>query len=193
MDTRPPPTTLSFVATLVSKNRDDALREFIVVFCVEDSSFSIIERVIPNSGFQGGKFLQRTRASNPATGEPYEPDDITVGADITVAAWRFHLKSATEGTLRLMEARSDMFTQSDLSAVVLPMIRELRPRAAALRAAFERRDVRKRGRVRRDELAEVILEFRVALAEQELITLFRRFQFADSDMFEYGSFLAHLA
>jgi hypothetical protein len=55
VDNRPPPTLVSFTASLISDNRDDALRDFIVAFFVEDGSFSVVEKVVPNSGFQIGR------------------------------------------------------------------------------------------------------------------------------------------
>lgn len=193
MDNRPAPTILSFNSTLVSNNRDDALREFIVAFFVEDSSFSVVEKVIPNSGFPGGKFLQRAKAKNPATDAPYDPDDITIGAEVTIGGWHFRLKSATEGTLKLMEAKSDMFSRSDLAAVIIPLISALKPRVEELRRVFQRQDTRKKGRVPFDDVGPILKGFHVGLGDQELTTLIRRFQFADSNMFEYEDFLRLVA
>lgn len=189
MDPSNPPTILSFTATLISNNRDDALREFVVAYYLEDSSFSVMEKVIPNSGFPGGKFLQRTQAINPETNELYQPDEVTIGRDITLGGWHFHIKSASEGTLKTMEARSDLFTRSDLSSVVLPLMNQLKPRINDLKTAFSRKDKTHRGRVKQADVPEILDEFGVKLGEQELITLFRRFQFADSDQFEYNDFL----
>jgi hypothetical protein len=79
VDRRPNPTILQFTAKLVTKNKDDALRDFVVAFFVEDSSFMITERVVRNSGFRGGKFLNRTKIDNPQTRAPFQPDEVTVG------------------------------------------------------------------------------------------------------------------
>jgi hypothetical protein len=193
MDLRTPPTLLSFIAKLVSRNRDDALREFIVSFYLEDSSFAVMEKVIPNSGFPGGKFLNRTKVTNPETNAPYRADDVTIGLDVQIGAWTFHLKAASEGTLRTMEARADQFVRSDLATIILPLRPDLKPRIDDLRTAFMRRDKLKRGRVKRDDLAPILGDFNVKLGVQELLTLFRRFQFADSDLFEYNDFLAALS
>jgi hypothetical protein len=192
VDNRPPPTLVSFTATMISNNRDDALREFIVAFFVEDSSFSVVEKVVPNSGFQGGKFLNRTKVLNPATGKRYEPDEVTIGMDVAIGGWKFHLKSASEGTLKTMEAHSDQFSRSDLSGLILPVQAQLLAKKEQLKAAFERRDARKKGRIERSQIARVMAEFGVTLGEQEVLTLFRRFQFADSDLFEYNEFLSML-
>ena len=190
MDPSNPPTILSFTATLISNNRDDALREFVVAYYLEDSSFSVMEKVIPNSGFPGGKFLQRTKSINPETNEPYQPDEVNIGSDITLGGWRFHLKSASEGTLKTMEAKSDIFTRSDLSNVILSVSDKLKPHVDDLKTAFARKDKTHRGRVKQADVGDILDEFDVHLGEQEMITLFRRFQFADSDMFEYNDFLA---
>jgi hypothetical protein len=151
-----------------------------------------MEKVVPNSGFQGGKFLSRTKTKNPETNAPYRADDVTIGLDVRIGAWTFHLKSAGEGTLRTMEAKSDQFVRSDLASIVLPLRDDLKPRVNDLRTSFMRRDKLKRGRVKIDQIAEILGEYDVKLGEQELLTLFRRFQFADSDLFEYNDFLATL-
>jgi hypothetical protein len=192
VDRRPPPTILSFYAKLVSSNRDDELREFVVAFFLEDSSFCINELVIPNSGFKGGRFLVRTKEVNPETNAPYAADDITVGAIVTIREWKFLLVSATEGALRTMEAKSDKFTRSDLSALIVPLITDLKPRLGELRAAFVRRDKYKRGRLKNDEVRNILDEFGFKMDAQQWITLSRRFQFADSDTFRYNDLLAHI-
>jgi hypothetical protein len=117
VDRRPPYTLISFNAKLVSSNRDDALCEFVVIYNVKDKKFTVHEKLIPNSGFRGGQFLQPTTGENPETGGPYEPDQVTIGSVITIATLKFRLISACESTLGMMEARSDLFTKLDLSGV----------------------------------------------------------------------------
>jgi hypothetical protein len=190
VDRRPPQTILSFHAKLVSSNRDDILRQFIIAFHLEDGCISIQEAVIPNSGFRGGRFLQRTKLPNPDTGAPFAPDDLTVGAVVTIANWKFELVGASEGTLRTMEAKADKFTRSDLSGVIVPLIGELRPRLGEIRAALLKKDKYKRGRARNEDVRDVLESFGVKFGPQEWTTLVRRFQFADSDTFRYNDFLA---
>jgi hypothetical protein len=184
---------LSFIGKLVTHHRDDALREFIVSFYLEDSSFAVMEKVVPNSGFPGGKFISRIQVKNPVTKAPYRADDVTVGLDVVIGAWTFHLLSASERALRTMEAKSDQFVRSDLSVTIMPLRPQLKPRLNDLKTAFMRQDKLKRGRVKRDTVASILGEFDVKLGSQELITLQRRFQFADSDLFDYNDFLASLA
>jgi hypothetical protein len=193
MDLRVPPTVVSFIGTIVSNNRDDALREFIISFYLEDSSFAIVEKVVPNSGFAGGRFLTRTQVKNPATNTGYRADDVTVGRDVVIGAWVFHLHSANEGSLRTMEAKSDQFARSDLSAIIGPLRPKLKPHLNDLKTAFLRQDKLKRGRVKNEYVASILADFDVLIGGQELITLQRRFQFAGSDWFQYSDFLASLA
>jgi hypothetical protein len=192
VDRRPPYTLISFNAKLVSSNRDDALREFVVIYNVEDNKFTVHEKVIPNSGFRGGRFLQPTTGENPETGAPYEPDQVTIGSVITIATWKFRLISACEGTLKMMEARSDLFARSDLTGVFAQLATQLKGRQGDLKNEFVRRDKAKRGRLRNAEVKDILDDFQVTLGGQEWITLQRRFQFADSDTFLYNDFLAFL-
>jgi hypothetical protein len=190
VDLRPPPTAVSFKAKLVSTNANDGVREFIVTFFVEDSSFSIAEKAIRNSGFRGGKFLQRTKSTNPDSGLPYSPEDVVAGTTIFVNGWRFHLFEATEGSIKMMEAKPDIFTRSDLSAIILSIRGTFRQRAKEIRSAFALRDADKRGRVKNEVVPDVLGKFGVTLGQQELLTLLRRFQFADTDDFVYPDFLS---
>jgi hypothetical protein len=192
VDRRPPYTILSFSAKLVSDNRDDSLREFIVTFNVEENKFAVLEKAIPNSGFRGGKFLQPTTGENPKTGLPYEPDEVTIGSIVTIASWKFKLISASEGTLQLMEARSDLFTRSDLATLFGDLGKRLKPKLGELRTAFAQRDKGKRERLRNDDVKAILDDFDVNIGDQEWVTLQRRFQFADSDAFLYNDFLLSL-
>jgi hypothetical protein len=190
VDRRALPTAVSFKAKLVSTNANDGVREFIVTFFVEDSSFSVTEKAIRNSGFRGGKFLQRTKSTNPDSGLPYTPEEVVAGTTVFVSGWRFQLFEAMEGTLKMMEAKSDVFTRSDLSAIILSIRGTLRPKAKEIRSAFAMRDGDKRGKVKNDVVLDVLGKFGVTLGSQELVTLQRRFQFADTDYFVYPDFLS---
>ena len=185
-------TILSFTAKLISNNRDDDLREFVVAYFLEEKSFSVVEKVIPNSGFPGGKFLQKTKVNNPKTGRPYEPTEIGIGVEVNLNGWRFKLINATEGTLRAMEANSEVFSRSDLASILLPMAKQLKHKVNDLRIAFQEKDKLKRGRIPRDQVDPILSKFGINLGPQESITLFRRYQFADSNLFEYNEFIANL-
>jgi hypothetical protein len=191
MDVRPAPTVLQFSASMISDNKADRTRNFIVSYTVDDRSFTVFEKVVPNSGFAGGKFLQKCVCTNPKTGKPYEPKDIYIGAKINLEGWNFVLQEASELALKSMEARPDVFIKCDLSKIIEKMRGMLRHKAPQLLVAFQRRDTRKRLRVSLVVLQEVLQEFGIVMADQEFLTLFRRYQF--NDEFQYQDFVEALA
>ena len=191
-----PKTILSYTASIVSNNVDDNLREFMVNYCVEDSTFAIYEKVVPNSGFPGGKFLKETKALNPLTNKPYKPEDVEVGKEIVVNGWKFHLNVASEGTLKTIEAKSDtMFTNSSISSIILPLRKKLGKKGSKtyedIHNAFLEYDPRKKGRVSKEQMRDVLVNKAGAnIGEQELLILFRKYQFAGADLFQYEKFLS---
>lgn len=191
-----PKTILSYTASIVSKNVDDKLREFMVNYCVEDSTFAIYEKVVPNSGFPGGKFLKETKALNPLTNKPYKPEEVEVGKDIVVNGWKFHLNIASEGTLKTIEAKSDtMFANSSVTSIILPLRKKVgKPGSESyekIRSAFEEYDPRKKGKVTKEQMHDVLINKAGAnIGEQELLLLFRKYQFAGANLFQYDKFLS---
>ena len=190
MDLRPPATILSFIAHLVSNNREDVLRKFIVNYFVDDDKFSVFEQVVPNSGFPGGQFISRQHIINQETGAPFQTDELYIDAEIVLNGWRFHLDEATEGTLRAMEAQPDQYPKSDLSTTLLPALSKLKPKKQELENQFKRKDRLGRGRVSFTVAGNIFDELDIATGRQERMTLFRRFQFADAEQFKYDEFLS---
>ena len=192
MDLRPPPTVLQFAATLISRNPEDRSREFVISFYVEDHAFAISERTIPNSGFAGGKFLGKTVVNNPKTGKPYEASDVFIGTTVEIASRKFILQEASEAALKTMEAKSDIFERSDLAGIMDRIREENKGKAPQILVEFQKLDKRRRGRVTLPEVQSVFATFGIKLDDQQFLTLFRRFQYIDSDMFLYQDFVSGL-
>ena len=159
MDIRPPPTVLQFSASMISDNKADRGRSFVVSYTVDDKSFTVFEKVVPNSGFRGGKFLQKCVCTNPETGKPYEPKDIYLGAKLNLEGWKFILQEASEAALKTMESRPDVFIKSDLSLIISKLRKMLAGQSPKMLVAFQKKDTRKRLRVTLVELQEVLAEF----------------------------------
>lgn len=189
MDLRPPQTVLSFKAHLISKNREDILRQFIVNYFVDDDKFSVFEKVVPNSGFPGGNFISRAKFINPATGSKYKTEELFMGAKVVLNAWTFQLDEATEGTLRAMEANSDQYPKSDLSLTITPKVHLLKSQKAQLEEEFKSKDKQGRGRVTWVVARNIFDEHDLFTDPQERLTLLRRYQFADVEQFKYNEFL----
>ena len=191
-----PKTILSFTASIVSNNTADNLREFMVNFCVEDSTFAVFEKVVPNSGFPGGKFLKETKALNPLTNKPYQPDEVQVGKDIVVNGWKFHLNIASEGTLKIIESKSDtLFTNSSIASIILPLRKKFGKKGSEsgeeIRNAFAEYDPKRKGKVSQAQMRDVFQnKLNANLGEQDLLLLFRKYQFAGADLFQYEKFVS---
>ena len=192
MDLRPPATVLQFAATLVTRDQNDKAREFVIAYYVEDRAIAISERYIPNSGFRGGKFMQKTAINNPKTGKPYEPSDIFVGAILQIAGRTFCLQEASEDALKVMEARSDVFTKSDLSMIMVELREKLHGQCPKLLVQFQSIDPKKTEKVTLVELEKILANNGIKLGDQELLTLFRRYQHLDYDKFNYQQFVQDL-
>lgn len=85
-----------FMAKLITKRPEDVARRFVVSLFCGDDTVSVFERPGRNSGFVGGKFLERAKLKNPATGKVYKPEEFFVGANLTVNCYQFELIEAKE-------------------------------------------------------------------------------------------------
>lgn len=186
-----PPIVLTFIAKLVSNNSDDALREFQLTFQADTSTFAVYEKQVPNSGFPGGKFVRATKIMNPETGKPYKPDEVTLGKDVVLNGWKFHLVNASEGTLKTMETHSDLFSRSNATSIMLGLTKKLRGKIPQVTAEFKKDDPNNHGRVKQSRTKEILEQFNADLGEQELLTLFRQYSFANTDEFRYRDFLTN--
>lgn len=168
------------------------MREFVVAYYVEDRAFAITEKVIPNSGFKGGKFMQKTVINNPKTGQPYEPKDIYIGAQVDIGGRIFCLQEASEDALKVMEARSDVFPKCDL-ATLMSIIRErLKGKQPELLVQFQKIDKNKRGYVPLLDFQNILANNGITMGDQEFLTLFRRYQYRDYDKCDYQEFVENL-
>jgi hypothetical protein len=107
---------LRFRAKLISTRREDASREFLVLFFLVDDTIMVRETPNRNSGFVGGKFLSRNQTRKP-DGSYYQATDLHIGATLTLFNHVFVLSDADEYTLRYMEGLSNRYPYSDLVAI----------------------------------------------------------------------------
>lgn len=189
MDIRPPATVLQFSATIISDNKQDKLRSFVVQYFVEDKAFQVFEKVVPNSGFKGGKFVSKTPSKNPESGKPYEPKDIFLGAKVDINGFRFILQEASEESLKIMESRPDVFVKSDLSLVMTKLRRVLVGQIPKVLVEFQKYDPRKQLIVPLLDLQKVLEAFGIIMGDQEFLTVYRRYQFGRIDGFMYQEFV----
>lgn len=102
---------LRFEAILDTNRPEDHERKFVVTFFKQDSTVAIFEGKVRNSGFVGGKFLERTYLPN------LDSTKFFVGSTLRLNGFPFRLTGADEFTLRFMESHSDMFPAADVDVV----------------------------------------------------------------------------
>jgi hypothetical protein len=155
---------LRFECRMVNGQPEDEIRKMIIGFFPADDMVAIWELPGRNSGFTGGKFMEKSRKINPDTGKYFELTDLAVGKYITIKAHPLLVTRADEHTLQYTEAHPEIFPYAD------PM--RCAARLAPLRDVPELSD--EKG-VDPDSLKEIAFSAGVDLIDHELITLLRFF------------------
>lgn len=70
---------LRFECKMISQNREDNNRRFIISFYCGDDTIMVYETADKNSGIWGGKFLERMHHNNPSTGKSFTEIDFQMG------------------------------------------------------------------------------------------------------------------
>jgi len=159
---------MRFKAKLRSDRKEDANREFMALYHLDDDTFSIIEEVIKNSGFVGGKFLSRIKVDVPGQGRYLNQTDLWVGAQIPVFQHLFEITQADEYTLRHMESFPVQFPHSDLVRIC----DVLRVRGSVVTSTIARQAVQAR-RMSFEGMRDLMESCGIQLNEQEWTTLNR--------------------
>ena len=142
---------MRFTATIVPKpgrevNEIDRERSFVASFHLEDSTLSVYEPPVPNSGLPGGPFLQRRATKKPGSNVYLRARDMRVGAVIEVSGRLMRLNAADEATFLMMERRPAEFPLSDAAAVAAKLRRSVealgKPAADELRRRAAIEDVK---------------------------------------------------
>lgn len=100
---------LSFMAKLINPKNEDVNRRFNVTYFMNNDTVSVFERFQRNSGFIGGKFLERSRVTNPDTGLFFKPQDFFVGAKLNINQFNFELLEADLATSNFIQANPAIF------------------------------------------------------------------------------------
>jgi len=107
---------IRFLAKFVSPKKEDRDRRFIVTFYLNNDTLGVFEKFERNSGFVGGKFLERSRVKNTDSNEYFKASDFFVGAIININRYMFELIEMDEYTRKFMASNVHIFTQFDNQA-----------------------------------------------------------------------------
>jgi hypothetical protein len=100
---------MRFLAKFVNPAPEDKNRRFIITFYLNNDTVSIFEKFERNSGFIGGKFLERARLKNTQTGEYFKATDFFIGASLVLNHTSFDVIDSDEFTLKFMENNPEVF------------------------------------------------------------------------------------
>jgi hypothetical protein len=151
---------LRFEAKMGNQLPEDSSRKFIIGCFLADDSVAVWELRQRNSGHSEGKFAERSRKTNPATGQCFKPQDFFVGADVVVNSVPFTIYRADEYSLRFMEDHADQFPMADPAKVAAKI--------AAVKTSFG-----SLATISPDDLIQAAQAHGIALSDQELITVLR--------------------
>jgi hypothetical protein len=168
-------------------NPDDGKRRFVVSFFMGDGSVSVYEPPIQNSGFMGGKFLERQRVLRRGfkmgSGEWMDKGDFLV--DLPASVWinnfPFVLMDADKFTLRYIHEGRQFV---DVNAVHERVRKGARSAGDVLKA-FRVMDPKGTGRVSLETLVMVLRKFSADLDEDELVALITHWDSARSGFVDY--------
>ncbi|NXH20112.1 EFHC2 protein, partial [Bucco capensis] len=136
---------LHFTAKLVTDSTIDRDRKFTISYFLSDDTIAVFEHIQQNTGFLGGKFLERGRIKKPGQelfksepSECFKAQDLFIGARVCFHGHNFLLVDADEYTLNYMEKHANEFPVANIGVILKklkditePHLREVRQRFAA--------------------------------------------------------------
>lgn len=98
---------LRYEARMISENRDENDRKFIISFFCGDDTIQVYQNADKNSGVWGGKFMERKKHS--IDGRYMLDTDFQIGGIVQLGAYTFQLLKADDFTIQYMKDRPEKF------------------------------------------------------------------------------------
>lgn len=108
---------LRFEAKMNNGLPEDKARSFVIGVFLADDTVAVWETRKRNSGHTEGKWAERSKKRNSATGEWFQPSDFYVGASVDVNGCPFMISKADEYTLKFMEQNPEVFGKAGIEGV----------------------------------------------------------------------------
>jgi len=177
---------LRFVAQLDTNAPEDRERLFIISYYLADDTIGVYEPPARNSGFMGGKFMERCRVKSPGTEQFYKPGNMFVGSVMEFRKHRFVLIEADEYTLNYMENKK--FPSSDVTEIVNKLKVKFQEQNVLIRDTFRKFDKDHSGSLNMAEFRDILRKFNFDVSDQELITIMRKFDPNGDGSINYDEF-----
>jgi len=185
-------TALRFLCKMESKHPEDVDRRFIVEYFLSDDTIRVFEQSMRNSGFVAGKFLDRTKCKNVDTGAWFKPDDLFVGALLTINGFKFRCLEADEYTLSLMESEGEVFTRANVNTILKELANKLWDKSYSRTGTFRDIDKDHDRYISPDEFAELCKKLGWNLDTHQKLTIFRKFDTDNSGRITFPEFFKSL-
>eukprot|EP00435_Cladocopium_sp_Y103_P013227 s989_g3.t1 len=161
---------LRFEAKMANGLAEDEMRVLVIAYYPHDDEVAVFEVPVRNSGHWTGKFADKRRMKNPATGKNFKLSDLVVGTTVTIAGQPLHIVRADERCLRFLEARPREFPYADPVACCRKL--------AALKGEPEMQDPEG---IDPDRLKDLALHLGLDIVDHELVTVLRKFGEMDEE------------
>lgn len=161
---------LRFEAKMANGLAEDEMRVLVIAYYPHDDEVAVFEVPVRNSGHWTGKFADKRRMKNPATGKNFKLSDLVVGTTVTIAGQPLHIIRADERCLRFLEARPREFPYADPVACCRKL--------AALKGEPEMQDPEG---IDPDRLKELAVHLGLDIVDHELVTVLRKFGEMDEE------------
>jgi hypothetical protein len=166
---------LRFLAKL--ENADEC-RRFIIEFYVDDGAIQIYEKPVRNSGFLGGKFLERTLSE-------LKPSDFKLNEIVTVlGSWKFIILAA--------DPRTAEYSYATASEILNALAEKLYDRNESQHTTFLQIDTDRDRHIDERELRAIAMVYGWKLNDKQLKCVFEYFDADKSGGIRADEFLAAL-
>jgi Ca2+-binding EF-hand superfamily protein len=156
---------LRFSGKLALPSAEDAPRTFIIAYWLADDTISVFEPTRRNSGFVGGKYLERGQYRNidakgkkDISGRPrlFSTVDFFIGANLTIEGRSFTIMGCDSFTKAYMTGEPEKFPLSKLDRIYNKMIRAFTKKRVSVRNMFKDIDTDNSGYIELAEFRELL-------------------------------------
>jgi len=155
---------LRFECKMINGEPEDECRRLVIAFYPMDDETAVFELPQRNSGHMAGKFADKRKIMNPATGKYFALSDFFIGQTVTIAAQPLHIVRADEHCLQFLEARPDQYPWADPGHAV-----------SKLYPLKDTPEMQADGGVDPDRLKDMCAEAGIDMVDHEVVTLLRNF------------------
>eukprot|EP01083_Nonionella_stella_P153305 492426_1 len=182
---------LRFLAKFPNPAPEDVNRRFVVTFYLADDTVAIFEQNQRNSGFVSGKFLERSRLKNPATGTYFKTNDFVVGQGVSINSFKFELLESDEASKKFLAGVVDRRASVNFDDIQAKIIDKIGAKTdfRGVTPLFERYNVNKDQYIDKSEFVKIIDPFGWDLTEKEVSKIFSKFDGNNDGRIDLKEFL----